>query len=56
MDSCKNCLWFDKCNCAEPCEDFTPFSGEDATAMREYEQDLEERAQIYQEIIDEQNS
>lgn len=56
MDSCKNCLWFDKCNCAEPCEDFTPLSGEDATAIREYEQDLEERAQVYQEIIDEQNS
>ena len=55
MYTCESCIWKDKCDCAGVCEDY--YSGDDeAIALREYEQDLQERAEIYQEIIEEQDS
>lgn len=60
MKNCKNCFWYDKCE--DRCDDdievdfdcYEPLDDEES-AIEEYEKDLKERAQVYQELIDEQN-
>lgn len=60
MKNCKNCFWYDKCedrcdNYIEvDCDYYEPLDDEEI-AIEEYEKDLKERAQLYQELIDEQN-
>ena len=49
------CIWSDLCGETDCNECWGYFSGED-TALTEYENDLKDRAEYYQEIIDEQNS
>lgn len=59
MKNCKDCYWYDKCEdrCDEEveCDYYEPLNDEDVT-ITEYENDLKERAQEYQDLIDEQNS
>ena len=60
MKNCKNCFWYDKCEdrCDDDieadCDYYEPLDDEEI-AIEEYEKDLKERAQAYQELIDEQN-
>lgn len=60
MKNCKNCFWYDKCEdrCDDDievdCDYYEPLDDEEIT-IEEYEKDLKERAQVYQELIDEQN-
>lgn len=57
MKRCTNCIWADKCGSQnERCDDYYPVQGEEYVAIKEYKEDLKERAKIYQEIVDEQNS
>lgn len=59
MKNCKDCYWYDQCEdrCDEEaeCDYYEPLNDEDVT-ITEYENDLKERAQEYQDLIDEQNS
>lgn len=60
MKNCKNCFWYDKCedrcdnDIEVDCDYYEPLDDEEIT-IEEYEKDLKERAQVYQELIDEQN-
>lgn len=60
MKNCKNCFWYDKCEdrCDDDievdCDYYEPLDDEEI-AIEEYEKDLKERAQAYQELIDKQN-
>lgn len=61
--NCSNCLWADKCpetqgvniKDTQICEGYDPVYG-NGTAYNEYKRDLQERAEEYQKVIDEQNS
>ena len=53
---CKNCYWYSQCDHAEVCEYYEPLEDNDETAVEEYEADLEQRARIYQKLVDEQDS
>lgn len=53
---CKNCYWYSQCDHAEVCEYYEPLEDDDETAVKEYEADLEQRARIYQKLVDEQDS
>ena len=56
MKTCKNCYWYDKCtNHDERCEYYDPIFGAEKVVEREYEESLKERAEAYQEIVDEMN-
>lgn len=59
MKNCKDCYWYDKCEdrCDDEveCDYYEPLNDEEI-AIAEYENDLKERAQEYQNLIDEQNS
>lgn len=60
MKNCKNCFWYDKCedrcdnDIEVDCDYYEPLDDEEIT-IEEYEKDLKERVQVYQELIDEQN-
>lgn len=57
MKTCNNCMWADKCpDAGRRCEYYDPIIGSENIVMREYKQDLKERAEDYQEVINEQNS
>lgn len=57
IKNCKNCIWFDQCHEDEACDSYEPVSLEEQDAMdaAEYEKDLRERHEIYQEQIAEQD-
>ena len=57
INKCENCIWCDQCAQNEVCADFTPLSFTEADIhSEEYEADLRDRVECYQELIDEQNS
>lgn len=58
MYTCKDCLWSDGCDCSGICEHYYPsdINEEEKLIEEEYELDLKERAETYQEIVEEQNS
>lgn len=54
MKNCKNCYYNNQCSeKGKRCDDYYPFFGEDTVAIRDYKNDLKERASIYKELIDE---
>ena len=54
MKDCLNCLWEKVCDGKSCCEYFTPLNDYDVKAQ-EYNQNLRERFECYQEIINEFN-
>lgn len=57
MKTCKNCYWAIGCEDARKrCEYYYPLVGNENIALREYENDLRDREEEYQKVIDEQNS
>lgn len=57
MKTCANCLFNEQCTDKEKrCEYYYPLLGSERIAEREYKEDLKEREEIYQEVIDEMNS
>lgn len=57
IKNCKNCIWFDQCREDKACDSYEPASLEEQEAMdaAEYEKDLRERHELYQEQIAEQD-
>lgn len=55
---CENCIWFDQCAQGVTCDDYFPVSieEEEAEQVAEYERDLRDRHEYYQELIGEHNS
>ena len=53
MKNCNNCIWYDRCDHAEVCDNYDPATDNDEEF---YERDLAERSEMYQEQIEEQNS
>ena len=55
---CEGCVWFDQCAQEVACEDYSPVSDEESMDMilEEYAQDLTDRYEYYNELIEEQNS
>lgn len=55
---CENCVWFDTCAQEVACGDYSPVSveEEEIAQLEEYEDDLRNRHEDYQELIEEQNS
>lgn len=57
MKTCENCYWFGKCeDASKRCEYYDPVFGSENIVLREYLNDLKEREEEYQKVIDEQNS
>ena len=54
MKACKNCIWRDECGRKKACEFYEPADNDELQAEG-YEMTLRERAETYQEIIDENN-
>ena len=54
---CANCYWNDQCACVEVCDDYTPIDKEEeiVMAIEEYIDDLEERHEVYEELLEEQD-
>lgn len=55
---CEKCIWFDQCGSTTACEDYDPISDDEreAEAVKEYEQDLRYRHELYSKQIKEQDS
>ena len=51
LHMCHECIWFDQCAEYEICEDFSP--AEYQIEIAYYEKDLDMRAAVYLEMIDE---
>ena len=58
VKSCANCIWFGKCFQEGGCEDYYPMSPIEADEInsKEFNQDLRDRHEYYQELIFEQNN
>lgn len=60
MCDCNKCIWSDQCSVEDKensnsCVDYSPYDYNEI-AIAEYEADLKERTEYYQELVDEQNS
>lgn len=53
MRSCNNCIWYDRCDHVEVCDNYDPAVDSDETF---YRGDLAERHALYQEQIEEQDN
>lgn len=56
MRSCKGCIWYDECDHEERCDGYYSQKYEEQLARSEYENDLRERVDTYNEIIEEFNN
>lgn len=58
MRTCNNCLYCDNCNEDDKingrCEYYDPIDGYEGIAERQYRQDLQERAEEYWAVVNEQ--
>lgn len=58
MRACEICIWKDQCESCEACSHYYPITNNDGdwSDVDEYESDLAQRFELYQEQIDEQNN